>query len=49
MKRKSSKWSIQISRSLSIFLKEFCKRNGYTMSGFTEGAILNRISGSHER
>jgi len=47
MKKKSTKWSIQISYSLSEFLKRFCKEKGYTMSGFVEGAVKERISGSY--
>jgi len=46
---KSNKWSIQISKPLAKYLKWFCKKDGYTMSGFVEGAILQRISGSLEK
>lgn len=45
---KPNKWSIQISIPLAIYLKKFCKSNGYTMSGYVEKAILQRISGSYE-
>ena len=44
---KSKKWSIQISKDLAECLKRFCKNNGYTMSGFVEGSILQRMSGSY--
>ncbi len=46
-KIKSSKWSIQISYYLAEYLKRFCKEKGYTMSGFVEGSIIQRISGSY--
>ena len=45
-KNKSDKWSIQISKALAKYLKKFCKEKGYTMSGFVEGAICQRVSGS---
>jgi hypothetical protein len=48
MKRnKSHKWSIQITKSLAEYLKQFCKERGFTMSGFIEGAVIQRISGSY--
>lgn len=43
----SKKWSIQISYNLAEYLKLFCKQQGYTMSGFVEGSIIQRISGSY--
>ena len=50
MKRnKSHKWSIQITKPLAEYLKQFCKEKGYTMSGFVEGAVLQRMSGSYEK
>lgn len=45
-KKKSDKWSIQISSHLADILKEFCQSHGYTMSGFTQIAIVSAISGS---
>lgn len=46
-KNKSEKWSIQISKDLAEYLKNFCKENGYTMSGFVEISIIQKISGSY--
>jgi len=46
-KNKTEKWSIQISKNLAKYLKLFCKENGYTMSGFIEKSVLQRISGSY--
>ena len=43
------KCSIQISTHLAQYLKTWCKERGYTMSGFVEGAIIQRISGSYEK
>ena len=48
-KEKTNKWSIQISHDLAKFLKLFCKENGYTMNGFVEGAVKERLSGSYEK
>ena len=47
MKKKSTKWSIQISNYLAEILKSHCQKYGYTMSGFTQIAIINSISGSY--
>jgi hypothetical protein len=44
--KKSDKWSIQISNCLAEILKTHCKKYGFTMSGFTQIAIINAISGS---
>lgn len=46
-KKKSNKWSIQISKSLAEHLKDFCKKNGYSISGFVEISVLQKISGSY--
>ena len=42
----NDKWSIQISKELKIKIKEFCKANGYSLSGYIEQAIHKAISGS---
>lgn len=43
MKTKSEKWSIQISGDLTEGLKKYCKDNGYTMNGFIEKLIKEKI------
>lgn len=46
MKKKNTKLSIQISEEISKDLHKFCKEHGYKLSGFTEIAIRQAISGS---
>lgn len=46
MKKKSDKWSIQISKNLYECLKVYCKDRGYKISGFVEKSIKHTISGS---
>lgn len=46
MKKKSDKWSIQISKNLYESLKNHCKEKGYKISGFVEKSIKHTISGS---
>jgi hypothetical protein len=46
MKKKSDKWSIQISKNLYENLKSHCKERGYKISGFVEKSIKHTISGS---
>lgn len=48
MKKKvTDKCSIQISKEVSEALHLFCKQKGYKLSGFTEIAIRQAISGSN--
>lgn len=47
MKKKSTKWSIQITTDIRDLLHRVCKEQGYKLSGFVEGAIFQRISGSY--
>ena len=47
MKKKNTKLSIQISEEISRDLHKFCKEHGYKLSGFTEIAIRQAISGSN--
>jgi hypothetical protein len=43
-KKQSNKWSIQIDKSIAEHLKQYCKNNGYKISGLAEQLILNKIS-----
>lgn len=45
---KKKKISIQISECIHSVLKNFCKENGYKLSGLVEKSILTEISGSIE-
>ena len=45
MKKENKKWSIQISKSAANKLKKFCKKYGYTMSGFVESCLEDGYQG----
>ena len=46
-KKRNEKWSIQISMDLKNDVQAFCKLHGYKLSGFTEIAIRQAITGSN--
>jgi len=46
MKKKSDKWSVQISVPTAGALKTYCDNNGFKMNWFVEQAIHLCISGS---
>ena len=46
MKKKSDKWSIQISTDTASEIKRYCDRNGFKMNWFVETAAHLCITGS---